>query len=62
MFNLMVSPLLVSAVIFRRRVYLVKRLLEKLNQGINSGKLILAAAAFGKTTVLSEWAIKRTAR
>lgn len=34
-----------------------KRLLEKLNQGLTS-KLILvsAAAGFGKTTVLSEWA------
>jgi LuxR family transcriptional regulator, maltose regulon positive regulatory protein len=38
-----------------------KRLLEKINQGLNR-KLILisAAAGFGKTTVLSEWAHQMT--
>jgi LuxR family maltose regulon positive regulatory protein len=56
----MVSPLLVTKLhLPSPRLPLVqrKRLLEKLNQGLTS-KLILisAAAGFGKTTVLGEWA------
>ena len=56
----MVSPLLVTKLHFpsvRSPLVQRKRLLEKLDRGLTS-KLILisAAAGFGKTTLLSEWA------